>query len=237
MDNRYVEKRNAVEQTFSRYSKLDGDEQEFVSPSGQFKFSVSVYGKEGETVWTYSRGIITRVTDGKIIADIKRNIGHFWLAWVQHPNGNEYLLCGEDYQGYSVVNLTQDAYQVYFPEEGYRGAGFCWTAVYPSPDKLVLAVDGCFWACPYEIVFYDFRTPGKLPYKKLGRVKNLIECEGWLNNDTFALTREVDIRKSDGIPYEQLAEEEQEILDTDLSLLTTRKERIEVKRPSFHETH
>ena len=27
---------------------------------------------------------------------MKRNIGHFWHTWVEHPNGNEYLLFGEE---------------------------------------------------------------------------------------------------------------------------------------------
>lgn len=233
MDNRYIEKRSSVEDVFSRYSKLEGEDQEFASPSGQYKLCVSRYGVPGKVSWEYSRGIVSRVSGGKVIADVKRNYGHFWHTFVDHPDGNEYLLCGEDYQGYSAVNLTEGGYRVYFPEEGHQGAGFCWAAVYPSPDKCVLAVDGCFWACPYEIVFYDFRTPDELPYKVLGRVSGLRECEGWLDNDSFALSREVEFRKSDGTPYEQLSEEEQQALDDDSSLLDCRIERVQVKRPPF----
>jgi hypothetical protein len=138
---------------------------------------------------------------------------------------------GEDYQGYSVVNLTKGTYQVYFPEEGYKGFGFCWTAVFPSPDKLMLAVDGCIWAYPYEIVFYDFSEPDNLPYKELGRVSDITDSEGWLDNETFVLSREVEIRKSDGVPYEQLSQEEQEILDADHSLTDYRVEKVNAKRP------
>lgn len=235
MDNRYIEKRKAIEDVFARYSKLEGEDKEVISPTGRYKLRVSKYGEVGKACWEYSRGIVSRVSDGKILADVKRNIGHFWHTWVEHPNGNEYLLCGEDYQVYSLVNLTQATYQVYFPDGGYQGVGFCWTAVYPSPDRMALAVDGCYWACPYEIVFFDFRTPDRLPYKELGRFSNLTECEGWLDNETFALTREVEIRKSDGVPYEQLSEEEQQILDADSSLVDYRNERAEVGRPPFHE--
>jgi hypothetical protein len=74
---------------------------------------------------------------------VKRNFGHFWHSWIEHADGNEYLLCGEDYQGYSVINLTAGRCTAYFPEEGYKGRGFCWTAAFPSPDRRVLAVDGC----------------------------------------------------------------------------------------------
>jgi len=60
-----------------------------------------------------------------------------------------------------------------------------------------------------------------------------MECEGWLDNERFVLTREVEIRKSDGMPYEQLSEEEQQLLDRDSSLVDYRIERVQVKRPRF----
>ena len=233
LTNRYSEQRRAIEEVFAGYSRLEGDDQEHVSPSGLYQLDISRYGVPGEVCWEYSRGIVTRLADGKVLADVKRNYGQFWHAWVDHPNGNEYLLCGEDYQGYSVVNLTQGQYKVHFPEEGLSGVAFCWAAVYPSPDKLVLAVDGCFWACPYDLVFYDFRTPDVLPYEEIGRVPGLTECNRWLNNETFLLRREVEFRKSDGIPYEQLSEEEQEILDADSSLVDYRNEDVEVGRPFY----
>ena len=233
MDNRYIEKRKSIEEVFSRYSRLEGEEQQSVSPSGLYRLDISRYGEPGKVCWEYSRGIVRRLADGKVIADVKRNYGHFWHAWVHHPNGNEYLLCGEDYQGYSVVNLTQGEYRMYFPEEGYPGVAFCWAAVYPSPDRLVLAVDGCVWACPYELVFYDFRTPDVLPYKELGRAPDLVDCKGWVDNETFVLKREVEIRKSDGVAYEQLLEEEQAALDADSSLVDYRKEEVVVRRPPY----
>jgi hypothetical protein len=231
MNEQYRKYRKEFEARFERYSKIAGSEQEFVSPSGLYKLEISKYGNGQETCWNYSRGIVSKIASGEILTDVKRNIGHFWHTWVEHPNGNEYLLCGEDYQGYSVVNLTQGTYQVYFPDEGYQGYGFCWAVVYPSPDKLMLAVDGCFWAAPYEIVFYDFRQPDNLPYKELGRVSELNDSEGWLNNETFVLTREIEIRKSDGVPYEELSEAEQEILDADSSLVDYKIEKINAKRP------
>ncbi len=233
MNEKYNEQRKAIEEVFERYSKIADSEQEFVSPSGLYKLATSKYGNGQEVCWNYSRGVVSEIASGKILADVKRNIGHFWHTWIEHPNENEYLLCGEDYQGYSVVNLTQETYQVHFPDAGYEGFGFCWTAAYPSPDKLMLAVDGCFWACPYEVVFYDFREPDNLPYKELGRVDILNECEGWLDNETFVLTREVEIRKSDGVPYEQLSEEEQKILDADSSLSDYKIEKVSAKRPSL----
>ena len=233
MNEQYIEKRKAIDEVFEQYSKIVGSEKELVSPSGLYKLETSRYGNGKEVCWNYSRGIVSEISTGRIIADVRRNYGNFWHTWIEHPNGNEYLLCGEDYQGYSVVNLTHGTYQVYFPDEGHQGFGFCWAAVYPSPDKIILAVDGCYWACPYEVVFYDFREPDNLPYRELDRVDLLNECEGWLDNETFVLTREVEIRKSDGVPYKQLSEKEQEILDADSSLTDYRVEKFNAKRPSL----
>lgn len=234
MDERYIERRIKIEQIFIPENKIADSKKIRVSPSGNFQFEFYRYST-GPKTWEYSRAIVTRISDSEVIADIKRNYGAFWHVWSEHPNGNEYLLCGEDYQGYSVINLTTGDYHVYFPEAGYKGAGFCWAFVYPSPDGLVLAVDGCYWACPYDLVFYDFREPDKLPYLEMARFDNLNDSDGWLDNDTFVLSREVEFRKSDGVAYEKLSEKEQDILDKDSSLASYRKETTHFKRPPFHE--
>ncbi len=234
MDERYIEKRKSIEKFFIPENRIDDSKKIITSPSGNFQLEYCRYST-GPKTWEYSRGVVTHASDGNVIVDIKRNYGHFWHRWLTHPNGNEYLLCGEDYQGYSVVNLTTGKYHVHFPEEGYQGAGFCWTAVYPSPDGLVLAVDGCYWACTYDLVFYDFREPENWPFQEMARFDNLNDSEGWLDNDTFILSQEVEFRKSDGLAYKMLSEEEQNILDTDSSLVDYRNETFHFERPSFQE--
>ena len=207
----YQEWREQIQHFFDPQN-IDGESSVYDSPSKQFSLSVDVY-KTGENTWSYSRGIVTDVKSGKIIADIKRNYPHFWFAWSQHKNGNEYLLCGEDYQGQTVVNLTKGTVTNYFPEEGFNGTGFCWVDALPSPDANVLAVFGCYWACPYELVFFDFSKPDQLPYRELKRIGNIGEIKGWNDKGQFVVEQEVEIRKSDGIPYDELTEAEQEALD------------------------
>jgi hypothetical protein len=232
MDERYLEKRKHVEKFFIPENLKPDSGKVDISPSGKFRIEINRYLTLPNS-WEYSRGIATRSDNGEVIADIKRNYGHFWHAWVQHANGNEYLLCGEDYQGYSLLNLKTGKYQVYFPEAGYKGTGFCWAAVYPSPDGLVLAVDGCYWACPYELVIFDFRNPEIMPYPELARFEALDDCDGWKDNDTFVLKREIAIRKSDGATYESLSEQEQDVLDNDSTLMDYRIETVYFQRPSF----
>ena len=231
MDERYLEKRKGIEEVFARYSKLDEDAQVEISSSGLYQLEISRYGELGKVSWEYSRGIVRKLADHSVIADVKRNYGHFWHGWIDHPNGNEYLLCGEDYQGYSIVNLATRQSRVYFPEAGYTGGAFCWAAVHPSPDRLVLAVDGCIWACPYELRFFDFRTPDRLPFAEIGNVPNLAECKGWVDNETFVIEQEIVVRKRDGARYEQLSRLEQESLDADDSLIDYRREEVKLTRP------
>jgi hypothetical protein len=232
MDERYLEIRKQIEQFFIPENIKPDSGKIDVSPSGKFQIDIIRYFTLPNR-WEYSRGIVTNISSGAVIADVKRNYGHFWHTWVQHPNGSEYLLCGEDYQGYSVLNLNTGKYQAYFPEAGYKGVGFCWADVHPSPDGLVLAVDGCYWACPYELVVYDFREPENMPYPELARFEPLDGCDGWIDNDTFVLRREISIRKSDGAEYESLSEQEQEILDNDSTLMDYRIETVQFKRPTF----
>ena len=232
MNERYLERRKQIDQFFIPENKKPDFEKFDTSPSGKFQIKINRYLTLPNR-WEYSRGIITDISSGKLLADIKRNYGHFWHTWVQHPNGNEYLLCGEDYQGYSIMNLTSGLYQAYFPEGGYQGVGFCWVAVHPSPDKLVLAVEGCYWACPYELVLFDFRNPEQPPYPELARFENLDGCEGWIDNETFVLKHEVGYRKSDGALYDSLSDEEQEVLIKDDTLIEYRCETVHFKRPAF----
>ena len=230
MNKIYLERREAIEHFFVPENIVDDSRNVFVSPSGEFELETNRYST-GPKTRAYSRGIVKRLSDNKVIVDVKRNYGHFWHAWVKHSNGNEYLLCGEDYQGYSVINLTKESYEVFFPENGYKGFGFCWTAVYPSPDGHILAVDGCYWACPYEVVFYDFLDPSCLPLPEIDRCDGITDpVIGWVDDETFVFTVNYDVRKSDGKKYVELSDAEKDAVDEDTSQIEEVTEQFKWKR-------
>ncbi len=229
MNRKYKERREEISTHFKPGNKSDESEKIY-SPSGNYFLIISSY-KTGENTWEYSKGIIKNSRDNRTIADVKRNFSHFWYSWIQHVNGNEYLLCGEDYQGQTVVNLSEGKVKNFFPESGYDGLGFCWVRALPSKDCEVLAVEGCYWACPYDIVFFDFRNPDELPFRELYRIDDIGEIKGWDENNNFILEREIEIRKSDGKIYNELTDEEQEILDNDSKLIEYKKvmEKVNLK--------
>jgi hypothetical protein len=180
----YQEHRAEFEAKFAEYSIVEDSLEVHHSPSGKYTLEVQKYSK-GEGIWAYSRGLVKRNSDRFLVADVKRNYGAFWHAWVLHPNGHEYLLCGEDYQGYNIICLDTGENLFHYPEDAFEGTGFCWATVHPSPDGLTLAVEGCYWACPYELVFYDFSDPSTIPLLELTRIEEYFDVTGWDGNTTF----------------------------------------------------
>lgn len=85
---------------------------------------------------------------------------------VVHANGCKYLIFRRDLYGYSVLKLDtmQDFHYIpsdSFPvsdDEKFRET-FIWTSVAYDCNSNLLAVEGCYWACPSSIVVLDFTDP------------------------------------------------------------------------------
>jgi hypothetical protein len=176
--SRYHNRRKEIENNFETRILVDKAPQVDLSPSGQFCLTVTSFAA-GPNISNYSRGLVTKTADDAVVTDVLRNYGHFWYTWLLHPNGHEYLLCGEDYQGYSVIELATGTELVHFPDEAFDGGGFCWAKVSPAPDGQTLAVEGCVWGGTYELAIYNFATPMTLPLPELARIENIGEFSGW----------------------------------------------------------
>ena len=90
--------------------------------------------------------------------------GEFYRLF-PHANGNHYLVFREDLYGYSVLEVETGRTMHYIPEKSWPLDGrqgketFIWTnAAYDAATNL-LAVWGCYWACPNSMVFLDFSDP------------------------------------------------------------------------------
>lgn len=90
--------------------------------------------------------------------------GEFY-ALIAHANGKHYLIFREDLYGYSVLEIETGRTMHYIPEkswplDGRRGEEtFIWTNVAYDEATNLLAVWGCYWACPNSMVFLDFSDP------------------------------------------------------------------------------
>ena len=123
------------------------------SDSGKYELYITKHSKYG-----YSKCKVYH--DGVLITEICRNYYDFPFLFIEnHPNGNSYLICGEDYQGQTVVELNTGRKRNFLPKEAKKGHGFCWANYTFDAATQVLVVDGCYWACSYEFKFFDFSDP------------------------------------------------------------------------------
>ena len=148
------------EEFYTEENRVQEHRKVHLSPSGRYNLTIDVYGtKPG--CWSYTRGRVYQVEDGVLLGDVKRNYSSFPFEWVDShvKTGHDYLICGEDYQGQTFINLTTGERKDFRPEEAKKGHGFCWSSYKLLPDGITLQVDGCYWACPYETRFYDVSNP------------------------------------------------------------------------------
>lgn len=104
--------------------------------------------------------------EGKMVYtwDNINNDGEF-AALIAHANGTHYLVFREDLYGYSVLEVETGRELHYIPERSWPLDGrmgketFIWTRAAYDPETGLLAVWGCYWACPGSMVFLDFSDP------------------------------------------------------------------------------
>jgi hypothetical protein len=143
---------------------IENSKEEHLSLSGKYKLIIEEYTTENG-FGNVSLGKVFLTSSNECLFEVKRNYNIFpFLFTEEHPNGNDYLICGEDYQGQTILELNTGKRLDYLPEGTKNGVGFCWRIISCSQEKDVLGVQGCFWACPEEQIFVDFSEPMKLPY-------------------------------------------------------------------------
>lgn len=134
---------------------------------GKYKLVVTPY-KVGKGYWDYTEGVVYN-QQNEIIATIQRNYSSFWYCFIEdHIDGHDYLLCGADYQGQTVIQLDTGQRVDYIPKAAKHGMGFCWIETKQiSPTNIL--VTGCYWAFPTETLVVDFTNPMVLPYPIIER--------------------------------------------------------------------
>lgn len=193
------------------YSDANGtNPKEHLSPSGKYKLVVTSH-ETSPGCWSYSKGKVFQADSDEPIAEVRRNYGAFPFLFLEdHMDGHEYLICGEDYQGQTFVQLDTGKLVSDRSFGAERGFGFCWASYRLLGDGKTLLVDGCYWACPYELKFFDVSDPMKgwpeleLPYDDLDYLdpeKSEVKVEGdtivweergWVYKETGERHSEID---------------------------------------------
>lgn len=129
------------------------------SPSGKYRLVVTPF-TTAKCTWSYSQGCVYVGGAETPIATVQRNYSAFPYLFIEgHPNGHDYLVAGEDYQGQTVVELDTGRRRDHLPDAAKKGVGFCWSSCVWLPEARLLVVKGCLWAYPYEFRLYDFADP------------------------------------------------------------------------------
>ncbi len=191
---------------YCRDETQDGEPVTHTSPSGRYRLMVTRHATE-KGAWAYSKG---RVYDGdRLVTEVCRNYHSFPFAFVEvHPNGHDYLVCGEDYQGQTFVEIDTGRRADHLPKSASHGFGFCWAKITPSPSKRTLAVSGCFWAAPYEVWFVDFDDPMSGHPIVLKRESDADGFIGWTGDDTAEYGRVSEVYTANNKTIDECSPEE-----------------------------
>jgi hypothetical protein len=201
----YREGRRAVDAYFVPENLVAASEETHLSPSRRYRLVVQDF-KTKPGAGDFSRGLVS--AGDRQIAEVRRNYGIFHFGWAEsHANGHDYLLCGEDYQGQTVIELDTGKRVDYIPQSAEKGIAFCCAAYYPAPDSRLVVVDGCYWARPYELVVSRFDDPMTLPWPQVERIDFTGEVVGW-SDEGFIYTTCDDIRITDGKPADEMTAEQ-----------------------------
>lgn len=89
---------------------------------------------------------------------------------IEHRDGSSYMVFRCDLYGYSVLNLATLQEFHYLPPEPEP---FIWTDVFYNKDNNMLAVSGCYWACPFGTLLQDFTKPMDAPIYQVDIQKHI----------------------------------------------------------------
>ena len=184
-----------------------------------------------------SRGLLTRISDGTVMADIKQRY-HDELAYaeINHPNGNIYIVAPDWSNGtYHVINLTTGVTTLCTPEGDLKHLN--WAGLHVSPDSLLIAVTALdenekYYFNVDAVCFYDFSNPDSLPLKMIDRIDCVSGMEdeimGWEHNEFVCKIRRA-FRKSNGASINTVSKNDAEKLEKDDIVLEY--EMVRWKRP------
>jgi hypothetical protein len=128
------------------------------SPSNKYRLDVYTY-KTTDGGWNYTLGEIYCLDDNIKIGEVFRNYPDFIYYWAEDTQSGDFLLCGEDYQCQTVVDLKSGQTKTYaMLKDVFVGYGFCWASISRLDESKIL-VEGCYWGGPSEYRVYDISNP------------------------------------------------------------------------------
>jgi hypothetical protein len=215
----YEERRNKVMQAVSSGKPLKGKKEKRQSSSGKYTLELTPYSVKDNKFPYYSVVEIIRTSDGERMGKVIRNEADFPFLFVEEKDGKDYLLCAEDYQGFTVINLTDGIKHDYIAEKSKRGLALRITDFYLSQNRKNLALEGFAKNKPNDIVetdeihFYIVEDFMKVPYVEVDKriVFAYDKVIGWESDEKLLISIIEDHIVPTGICLDDIKDPEERI--------------------------
>jgi len=217
--NKYKDTKALEKQFFTSDRELVSKRRSIDLIDGEYKLEIRIFStneEKDEKCWLYSQGLLFN-KQGELLIEICRNYPSFpYTFFYSEPLDNYLLVCGEDYQGYIIYDVKNNAKYIFYPIEAEKGYSLCWADINHNPKGDKLIVHACYWGGPYDIYIYDI-SDIKLPLKLLKCIRDVPDYTYIRVTDTYIEgEEELEYRVSDGKLYKDLSDEEQIVQDTAL---------------------
>lgn len=215
----YEDRRNKVIQAVSLGKPLKGKKETRASPSGKYKLELMPYAVTDMRCPFYSVVEIIRSSDGERMGKIIRNEADFPFLFVENRDGKDYLMCAEDYQGFTLVNITDGKKYDYVPEKSKRELSLRITDFHLSPSTQYVAIEGFCKTKPNDLIesdevhFYKIKDLTKLPYQEIDiRITFAYDkVIGWENDERFIVSRIEDFIMPSGVCLDEVKDQSERI--------------------------
>lgn len=211
----YEERRSRAIQLVSLGRPLKGKREKRQSPSGKYTLDLMLYAVKDENCPFYSIVEIIRNSDGDRVGKVVRNEADFPFLFIEdHKDGKDYLICAEDYQGFTIINITDGKKYDYVAEKAKRGMSLRITDFFLSQNKENLAIEGHTKSKPSDIVetdeihFYHINDISKLPYTEVDKRITFAydKVIGWESNERFIVSRIEDCIMPTGVCLDDITD-------------------------------
>lgn len=215
----YEERRSKVIQAVSLGKPLKGKKENRASPSGKYKLELLPYSVKDMRCPFYSVVEIIRSSDGDRMGKIIRNEADFPFLFIEDLDGKDYLLCAEDYQGFTLINITEGKKYDYIAEKSKRDLAMRITDFYITPNRKCLAIEGYTKHKPSDIIemdeihFYKIADLTKFPYQEVDKRITFAydKVIGWESDERFILSRIEDYVMPSGICLDDVKDQSERI--------------------------
>lgn len=172
-DESYIKKRLEKSNDLFIPKYLKDENEIIISKEMGYKIYTEKYEinrEEGHPKYPYTeKGSKNKILDKNnscIYEYIELNCPYNLYDIIKHSNGKNYLCFKTDFYGYSFLDLSTLKDFHYTPHGiNERKESFIWCSTFYNPENDIIAVEGCFWSAPYDVLLYEIKDPLK-PFTK-----------------------------------------------------------------------